>query len=299
MKTYRIEEFLSDYVSMDDGDLLKPVVLRQVNDIMNLYNSLGDYNHYFSVVGSQTKDIFFNNLTRCGEFTNIVNFMLKMLNIARTSLTTFESDLNQDNDFIQTTNFKHDFTLIKETMANGEKILYDIIPEKTIMVLSHNDIHALNIMKKPDYSKILVFDHEYSCYNFLGFDMGNYLVETFHLLDGPNYPYFKCFSRDFSALKGKEYFEIYLQNIDSFLLKNKDKFKDYPDFEEVVAKIKTQDYLLRMNSLSILLWFIFGIVYLNLEDYKNKNSFGYFDFAISKLNIYLEFIKPALEEQNI
>jgi thiamine kinase-like enzyme len=289
MDKYRIEEYIDNLVTLKNDDMFKDVIFTQIADIFTTYNSLGEFNHYENIVAGKSKKHFWDRLLDDSK-TNFLNFTVKkMIPLAQKSLDTFSKiareTCSDDGDIM------NKLIEVEYYMQNFEKIFFDCTPEKCIMVLSHNDAHILNIMHNPDYSKVFVFDHEYASYNFLGFDIANYILESQFILEHTEFPFYQFFVKDYDIYNDERLFNCYLMFFDQFLIKKGYLFKQLPGFEETIKLCKTKDYYFRMMGLSALMWFVFGVIYLDFESIVNKTSFDYFNYCLDRKSIYSKFVK--------
>jgi thiamine kinase-like enzyme len=289
MEKYRIEEYIHDLLTLKNEDMFNDVVFSQVADIFTTYNSLGDFNHYGDIASGKPKDQFWQGLLEDSK-TNFLNFTVKkMIPLAQKSLDVFSAIAREkcpdDGDMM------NKLTEIEYYMQNFEKIFYNCTPEKCQMVLSHNDAHILNIMHKPDFSKIYIFDHEYASYNFLGFDIANYILESQFILEHTEFPFYQFFVKDYDVYNDERLFNCYLNFFDHFINKKGDLFKHLPDFEETIKACRTKDYYFRMMGLSALMWFVFGVIYLDFDSIVGKTGFDYFNYCLDRKSIYSKFVK--------
>jgi thiamine kinase-like enzyme len=289
MNYYRIEEFLPDLVPLKNSDMFKDVVFNQIADIFTTYNSLGEFDHYKDIVSGKTKENFWGQLLNDSK-TNFLNFTIKkMIPLAQKSLDAFSPHVRAN--FEEGSEMISKLNEIEYYMQNFEKIFYNCTPEVGVIVLSHNDAHILNIMHKTDYSKVYVFDHEYASYNFLGFDIANYILESQFILDDVKFPFYQFFIEDYETYSSDEMYNSYLKFFDHFVEKKGLLFKEYTDFENTIKQCRTRDYFYRMMGLSALMWFVFGVIYLDYDSIVNKSAFDYFTYCLDRKSIYSKFVK--------
>lgn len=297
LKTYRIEEFIEDSACLQREAMLDEKIYPRVVEIFTIINTFGDYEYYFDYVGDSDKSIYFHNLME-DKNMNIVNFIAKkMRNLAMESFDKFKQGYLDDNvegkhpaGHIDYNNILN----VEAALENLEKIVYGILPHQAIFAVNHNDGHPLNILCKPNYSKIYLCDFEYSSYNIIGFDMANYLIESFFLLEADDFPFYLYASQTHcSELKEDKYFQIFLSYFDQFEKNNSDKFSKMgaDTYKKLLAQCRTRDYYYRAVCLSSILWFVFAVIYFNYESIKKKSAYDYFSFAVDRLNIYKNFSK--------
>lgn len=310
MKTYRVEEYLSEYVCLDRDDLYKPEILEQFYNTLSLYNSLGDHNIFyeFCTLKNLSKEKLFEILkTNCLKKSNIIDFLVnKILPEAKISLEKFNDEANKHkelflaNDFINKqiniNNFYQKLEKLNKGIENFEFYIFNLIPKENLIVLSHNDLHMLNMMKKKDNSKIKIFDHEYSCYNFLGFDICNYISETFFCMTHNEFPFYKTYNTNFNDYGDDLHYKVFLDYIDKFYKERRKEYNHLDNFDFLInEKIKTKDYYLRMIGLSAMLWFVFAIFNLNYQTSICKNNTDFFCFAFERISIYEDYIKDNIK----
>jgi thiamine kinase-like enzyme len=296
MMKYRIEEYIHHLVPLKNEDMFKDKVFKHIIDIFTTYNSLGDVGYYNTLVSGHKKETFWKLLLK-DEKTNFLTFTVKrMIPLAQSSLDVFSQKVKEkfptDNSMLEKLNEVEYF------MHNFEHIFYDCTPDICIMVLSHNDAHILNIMHKPDFSKVYVFDHEYASYNFLGFDIANYIIESQFILEDEAFPYYQFFVKDYDVYKDEGMYECYLKFFDNFVEKKGELFKNYSNFEETISVCKSKEYYYRMMGMSALMWFVFGVIYLDYDTIINKTGYDYFSYCLDRLSIYSKFAKLQLSHIN-
>jgi thiamine kinase-like enzyme len=295
-KTYRIEEFVDGHNVLHTFDMLKEDVLTKMISIFSTVNSLGDIDYFIKSVGNTSKNSFFEMLGN-DSTTNAINFAVKKMKpLAIKSLNTFkEKYFNDDNKSSLDNNFKSKLEKIDYMVNNFEKLFYDTFPDKTIFVISHNDAHPLNILKSSDSKSVILCDFEYSCYNLLGFDIANYIIESAFYLSADSFPFYQLYMNDFNEFKDEKYYQIYLKFFNIFEEQQKTKlFAELPEFEEIYQNCKSREYYYRVMGISSLFWFIFAVLYYDYESIKNKAGYDYFNFSIERLDVYDKFVKNEI-----
>jgi len=300
-----------------------PEVLEKMLENFAIFNVIGDIKYFSNKIGNKNKSEFFSLLLEDTDKLNFIAFTAKkMKGSAVKSLSEFkkrflekESEILNDNNNINNSHlngnhniknnsenlnnkisdFKNKLSIIEYYVENLEDIFYKCCPDQGIFVLSHNDSHLINIMHTKNIDKVYLFDHEYSCYNFMGFDIANYIIENLYYLSDSKHPYYKYFSEDLKTLLNENFFNAYLKFFNLIENKYKTEFKEYPDFEKLMEKAKTKEYYMRVMSLSSIMWSVFAVIYLDFDSVWNKSAYDYFNFAIDRLAIYEQFLKSELK----
>ena len=63
-------------------------------------------------------------------------------------------------------------------MNDYKNIFLSLFPKKGFFILCHNDCHRWNFLYKNSDKKLIIIDHEYSCYSLPGLDLCNYFNEN-------------------------------------------------------------------------------------------------------------------------
>jgi thiamine kinase-like enzyme len=296
MKTYRIEEFVENCDVMSREMMLSDLVLPKITKIFSSINGFGDYNYYFDYVGEESKITFFHKLKQ-DEKTNFVNFTVnKMLPMGLESMKIFKEKYYSDQErdpvlFDENKLFKMDHIL-----TNFEDYFYDVCPDQGLFVINHNDAHPLNILKSQNFEQIYLCDFEYSSYNLIGFDIANYIIESFFLLTAEIFPFYQTFTqKNFCELSEDRYYNIYLDFFEIFENEHASDFRMFNSFSKLLEKCKTRDYFYRVMGMSSLMWFVFAVIYFNYDSIKSKNAYDYFNFAYDRLDVYDGFVKNNIK----
>jgi thiamine kinase-like enzyme len=221
--------------------------------------------------------------------TNFINFSTKMLPMAIKSLEKFKTEFTWENP-VEIENLKE----IEHYISNFDEYFYKTTPDRGLMVVSHNDAHVLNAMTKSDYSKVYLFDHEYASYNFLGFDMANYNIESQFILENEIFPFYQNFITDFNEFGNDMRYNAYIKFIDKFAKEKKHLFEGYNNFDILIEETKSKDYYFKMMSMSSLMWFAFGVIYFDFKSIDTKTGFDYFHFCVDRLSVYSKHLKAKL-----
>ena len=285
-----------------------PEVLDKMLENFAIFNIIGDIKYFGSFIGNKQKSDFFPLLLNDSEKLNFLSFTVKkMKSSAVKPLAEFKKKFEEKEAEFQNTNnlnqenknriseFKKKLKTIEYYVENLEEVFYKCCPNQGIFVLSHNDAHLINIMHTSNIEKVYLFDHEYSCYNFIGFDIANYIIESLFYLANHQHPYYRYYRNDLRTLLNDNYFEIYLK----FFELNKNKyyieFKEYPDLEKLLDAAQSKEYYMQVMSLSSIMWSIFAVIYFDFESVWDKSAYDYFNFSIDRLAIYEELLKFELK----
>lgn len=296
IKTYRVEEFIDNCDVMEREMMLSENILSQVIKIFSTLNSFGKYNFYFDYVGESSKDVFFENL-KVDSNTNIVNFTIKkMLPLALESYDKFKNQFWNDTERDKTLFSLDRYNLIDKIMSNFERYFYDVFPDHGLLVINHNDSHPLNILRSKVNERIYLCDFEYTTYNLIGFDIGNYLIESYFLLTADDFPFYKTFTENnFCELAEDRFYEIYLKFYQTFESDHQDTFKNFSGYKKILDFCKTPDYFYRVMGLSSLMWFLFAVLYYNYDAIKTRKAYDYFNFSYDRLNVYEGFVRNYIK----
>lgn len=285
-----------------------PEVLDKMLENFAIFNIIGDIKYFGSFIGNKQKSDFFPMLLNDSEKLNFLSFTVKkMKSSAVKPLAEFKKKFAEKEAEFQNTNnlnqenknriseFKKKLITIEYYVENLEEVFYKCCPNQGIFVLSHNDAHLINIMHTNNIEKVYLFDHEYSCYNFIGFDIANYIIESLFYLANHQHPYYRYYRNDLRTLLNDNFFDAYLKFFE--LNKNKyyNEFKEYPDLEKLLEAAQSKEYYMQVMSLSSIMWSIFAVIYFDFESVWDKSAYDYFSFAIDRLAIYEEFLKFELK----
>lgn len=311
-KTYRIEEFYSNLNSMTREKQFEEIFFQKIIENFLKYNIIGDINHYSELVGSKFKSEFFEVLLKADSKTNFINFtLIKMKSLASNPLKEFTNKLNQKTKDLSCNNkecsgsnrsdgfdsvaklneLKYKLEIIIFYFTHLEEIFYSCMPEKGMFVLSHNDANLQNVLFTENDKKVFLLDHEYSSYNFLGFDIANYLIENLFNLADVKFPYYKFESSKIKELVADKSFNLYLKFFEVLESNYMDYFKTYKNFPELLNLAKTKDYYLRVIGLSSIMWALFAVIYFDFETIWERKSYDYLNFSYDRLSIYHELVQ--------
>jgi len=295
-KTYRVEEYFDGFKVLHSSRMLEPKILYKMIENFSNFNILGgEIDYYAELIGNKTKSEYFGILRDVDKYTNIINFLLKKMKpLALDSFRLFQNkftNYNIDQNDTQILNWDHKIKHVEYTLNNLDKLLYEILPERGIIVIGHNDSHPLNILINSDCSKVVLCDYEYSAYNFLGFDIANYLIETCYYLSAENFPFYDLYRDNLQILENDEGYRHFLDFFEIFEKRNAEHFKSYELFPYIINECKSREYFYRMMGISSLLWFTFAVIYYDFDSIKNQTGYDYLNYSLDRLMIYDEIVK--------
>lgn len=323
-KLYRAEEFIHNSRNITQVELFEEDLIQQIKDLMVLVNSYGDHQKYFAYLNYLSKPIVKgkemtslnsedqlnsnnqhkNTLVKdlCNRLlkentSNVFNFSWKMRELAIRSLDEFEREVILDKDFWLDTEYLKIYEgilSVREKLNSCIDTIIDFAPKYPVFVLSHNDAHPCNIMIN-DKRSVFLIDHEYCGYNFLGFDISNFLLESIFKLDYEEYPFYKQFAK-FDTYFKPEYFAQYKSYIEMFFGKFQDKISNQLtqveglNFEDLKDDYLKENTYLDLLCMSSVYWFIYAIIYFKYEDFKFRRDFDYFSYSQVRYSV-IDYVK--------
>ena len=176
-----------------------------------------------------------------------------------------------------------------EFFMNNFKLLFkNAFPEKSFMVMNHNDFGQRKIILKDD-NKVNLIENDFSSLNLIGFDFVNYLNESvFNYI--PNYE----FNED--ELDLDDCYLIYLKFINKFE-EFHSELKESEEGKKILDEIKSKNYYLNLHCLINIFWVLHCSLYLNLEKFINNEGFNYFNHAIDRIKLYEKISEKKDEEE--
>ena len=176
-----------------------------------------------------------------------------------------------------------------EFFMNNFKLLFkNAFPEKSFMVLNHNDFGKRKIIVLDD-NKVNVIENDFSSLNLIGFDFVNYLNESvFNYI--PNYE----FNED--ELDLDDCYLIYLKFINKFE-EFHSELKESEEGKKILEEIKSKNYYLNLHCLINIFWVLHCSLYLNHDKFINNEGFNYFNHAIDRIKLYEKISEKKDEEE--
>ena len=288
---YRIDEYLSNTSPIQKKDEFAPIVINQINQIVNNYSLIINIYKYhisgeninFSIIKdaiSKPKRRINNNMfDKC---------MVEMYNKAILSFNIFseqfKANINRENNKI----LYEQFESLEKYMINYKKLFTSIFPKNGFMILCHNDIHRLNLIVRKSDNKLFVLDHEYACLNLVGNDFANYMNESCFIYE-PEY----IFTKD--LINFDKYYGYYKNYLKVFC-ENHKFLNGTDDGKKFLKEIQTKKYYLKLHVVINLFWFLYCVIYLNFSEFnKDQKNFFYFQHGIHRI-YYIEAAMKAIEE---
>ena len=288
---YRIDEYLSNTSPIPKKDEFDPLVLSQINQIVNNYSliinvykyNISEDNINFTVVKdglSVPKRRINNNMfDKC---------MVEMYNKANNAFNIFSEEFKKTFSRENNKALYAEFDSFEHYMKDYKKLFTNIFPKSGFMILCHNDIHRLNLICRKSDNKIFVLDHEYACLNLVGNDIANYMNESCYIYE-PEY----VFTKD--LINFDKYFGFYKNYIKTFCDSHK-FLNSTDDGKKFLKEIQTKKYYLKLHVVLNLFWFLYCCIYLNFaEFYKDQKNFFYFQHGIHRI-IHIEAAMKDIEK---
>jgi len=151
------------------------------------------------------------------------------------------------------------------------------------MILNHNDVHRLNIMRSNIDKEMMILDHEYAGLNLIGSDIVNYLIEMNFDYTLRVFPYYS-FSKE--EIDFDWCYEIYMQYVKVFKMNREDEINSNEEYAMKFEKIVKYKYFLRLICVVNLFWFLWAMIYFDEEKFQMQNSFDHFSFALDRLFLF-------------
>jgi len=236
----------------------------------------------------------YSNISTVFEYNVIFNSLLKEYHIEINSLIkTDEERINQNifslcmhemlakanKNYFHNEKFYNTLEnsfLINKILTNYHNLFMDIFPKSNLLVINHNDVHRLNIMKNISNGELMILDHEYAGLNLIGVDIVNYLIESNFDYTKKEYPFY-TFNDEVSL---DEYFMIYQQYLDKFKEVHDETIKNKFD------RLYSFRYFLRLICINSLFWFLWAVIYFDEKKISSKSSFDYYGYALKRILIF-------------
>lgn len=289
---YRVEEFIENTKNISNDELLKPEILNQIENTFLKFYEICDERHYNAISTKYTDKKELYQALMKEEIPNVYNFSDKLKNMASSTMSKFKEELIKDKSAWK----EEEYANIIKQVENIERILdisindlLEACPEIPVLVLSNNDAHPGNLLID-DARKVYVIDHEYACYNYLGFEIANFLLESTFTLDWHEYPHFKQFE-PFDTYLSDQYFGIYTAFIEKYFdIFSQELKENGVDIEKAKKHYLEKSIYLRLISASSIYWSLYAIYYIDYENFKNKKGFDYFAYSQLRFSVY-EYLK--------
>lgn len=311
-KTYRVEEFLNNYIQSDNNSLLKNLL--HVFKKLSVFNSIEMLE--YSCNNFIKEDIKINTQSISNRFiklyseddniklqknsnylfsikTNFVGYFLTL--ILPKAKEHISYHINKFKNLVKSSDsdvIKQKYNLKLEKTQKAEEFLSNfdfnykaLLPKNGILVLSHNDLHKGNIMINYCNNKlndIKFLDMEFAKMNLFGIDIVNFLIEfCFDYSDYPRYT--------FTGYNCKKYYDMYKNFVEIYFNTCSSSFDAYLknnnlNLNDLINKYSHFDYYRLLVKYSCAFWIVVESYYVNDDD----NEFSYLDYMIDRLSIYNE-----------
>ena len=288
---YRIEEFVKNSQQIPLELRYDKNILEQIINILSNYPFISNVYKYF--LNPELKinlELYYNNNENKSEknyiFPTLIDIYEKLFIKAKEKYEIFNTKYDEyfsknglGIEKIKKMKEKFDFY-----MNDYKNRFLSLFPKKGFFILCHNDCHRWNFLYKNSDKKLIIIDHEYSCYSLPGLDLCNYFNEnSFYFYENGNYE----FKRE--EVNTEFYFEEYQKYITTFIELNKN-WINKEENKEFVDLIKTKEYYLNLHSITNVFWFLFCVINLDFDNDIIKKTDHYFEYGYDRLS-YAELVK--------
>lgn len=265
-KNYAISEFWPNV------EHIKEVEIENSEFLEKLIEKIIDFELSLSLNSSSDSNLNFSNY-------DVILYLNETSKIAKVKFDEFNSKFQnwrKENPKEQISFKEENLSIIEKHLVNFDELLKKLIEnlQTNNFILSHNDIHKDNIVKKRNDLKI--FDYEYACFNYIGADIINLFIEGYFDLNINSYPFYKVKGDVSEVLKDDKYFEMYLKYIESLAVKSQGKLK-------LENSLKDKLYFKNVARLMCLFWLNSALLFLDFESNINRTGFNYIDYAVDRL----------------
>ena len=285
---YRIEEFVKESKQIPLELRYDKTILEKIINILSNYPSISNIYKY-SLNPELKLELYYNTNKNNNEknyvFPTMLDICEKLYIKAKEKYEIFNTKFgeffskNELKDNIKTMKEKFDFY-----MNDYKNKFLSLFPKKGFFILCHNDCHRWNFLYKEIDKKLIIIDHEYSCYALPGLDLCNYFNEnSFYFYENGNYEFKK------EEINIEFYFEEYQKYIKQFIELNKN-WINKEENKEFVDLIKSKEYYLNLHSITNVFWFLFCIINLDFDDDIINKTSHYFEYGYDRLT-YAELVK--------
>ena len=286
---YRIEEFVKDSKQIPLELRYDKNILEQIINILSNYPFISNIYKY-SLNSEFKSELYFNNNIKSEKsyiFLTLFDIYEKLFVKAKEKYEIFNTKYDEyfsKNNSLLDENIKKMKSKFDFYMNDYKNIFINLFPKKGIFILCHNDCHRWNFLYKESDKKLIIIDHEYSCYALPGLDLSNYFNEnSFYFYENGNYEFKK------GEINTEFYYEQYQKYINLFIELNKN-WTSKEENKEFVDLIKTKEYYLNLHSITNIFWFLFCVINLNFDDDIINKTGHYFEYGYDRLT-YAELVK--------
>lgn len=290
-QTYRIEEFIEGTSSLTHDQVLRSDILSQIlNIFMKLYTI--DTNYFFQCISTQysnKKELYDKLLTHSDS--NVFRFYNKINSLAQLSLEKFVRDFEEDkenltSDYIEIT--RSQILKYEHIVNTSTEDLIALFPDIPILVLSHNDAHPGNLLIT-NTNTVYLIDHELAFYNYLGFEITNFILETAFTLDWPEYPFFRKL-QNFNAFLEESNYLIYANFIEDYFANHSHILTKHSiNADQAKAIYISRKTYIDLLGASSVYWTIHSVFYMDYRSHKAKDSFDYLGYGLERYSVFEHF----------
>ncbi len=284
---YRLDEYLDNTSTLTADDEFNPKIIEQIINIIENYTLISNIYKYKIKNENISFNIIDNNISKYKDINNNIftKCMKNMLKIAENKVKIFSENYKKEYSKEEYIDGYNNLDKFEYYIKNFKKIFLKYFPSEGFLVLSHNDIHKLNILKRKDDNKLFLLDNEYAFFNLPGLDISNYLNESTFL-------YENGYSFANEKIDFDKYFEIYKLYINKFIENH--KFLNDSNFgKNFLDLIKTKKYYIQLHQITNLFWLLYCGIYLNFNNWKNDPNDYYYHHFIHRFQ-YIEIGEKIL-----
>ena len=295
--TFRIEECSSRNFSLKKNQQFQSDIIEQIIQIIVSYSLIANIFSFTLKCDDQLNSkfkILINALNKKSENDSLPEnnfFDMCFKDLYLRSLNCFKEFGDKFRKrCIKCTNktIFEEFQKLEFFMNNFKLLFKNSFPEKSFMVLNHNDFGKRKIIVLDD-NKVNVIENDFSSLNLIGFDFVNYLNESvFNYI--PNYE----FNED--ELDLDDCYLIYLKFINKFE-EFHSELKESEEGKKILDEIKSKNYYLNLHCLINIFWVLHCSLYLNHDKFINNEGFNYFNHAIDRIKLYEKISEKKDEEE--
>ena len=295
--TFRIEECSSRNFSLKKNQQFQSDIIEQIIQIIVSYSLIANIFSFTLKCDDQLNSkfkILINALNKKSENDSLPEnnfFDMCFKDLYLRSLNCFKEFGDKFRKrCIKCTNktIFEEFQKLEFFMNNFKLLFKNAFPEKSFMVLNHNDFGKRKIIVLDD-NKVNVIENDFSSLNLIGFDFVNYLNESvFNYI--PNYE----FNED--ELDLDDCYLIYLKFINKFE-EFHSELKESEEGKKILDEIKSKNYYLNLHCLINIFWVLHCSLYLNHDKFINNEGFNYFNHAIDRIKLYEKISEKKDEEE--
>ena len=284
---YRLDEYLDNTSTLTADDEFNPKIIEQIINIIENYTLISNIYKYKIKNENISFNIIDNNISKYNDINNNIftKCMKNMLKIAENKVKIFSDNYKKTYSKEDNIDGYNNLDKFEYYIKNFKKIFLKYFPSEGFLVLSHNDIHKLNILKRKDDNKLFLIDNEYAFFNLPGLDISNYLNESTFLYEN-GYSFAK------EKIDFDKYFEIYKLYINKFI-ENHNFLNDSNFGKNFLDLIKTKKYYIQLHQITNLFWLLYCGIYLNFNNWKNDPNDYYYHHFIHRFQ-YIEIGEKIL-----